>query len=105
MSWKRILADWKGSIPPEARRNDVETVIRHIFEKYEWNRRGSKIKVTDFRLLYYKNHINQNDRNIAIDGSFKIPTVSGRKIKGVYAKRILYMKEIVDYVDRILKGE
>lgn len=102
MNWKDILASWQDSIPKTEKRRIVENVIDKVFETCEW-KRGSKIKITDKRLLYYKNNVNREDDKVAVDGSFKIPVVNGRTVKGEYIKRILYMKEIIDLVERYRK--
>ena len=102
MSGKDILASWQDTVPKTEKRRNVESVINYAFKHWEWTK-SSKIKVTDERLLYYKNEVNPQDEKVAIDGSFKIPTVKGRTVKGFYIKKILYMKKIVDLVERYRK--
>jgi hypothetical protein len=103
MGWEDILNDWKKSIPTEERLNKVLNVVKNKFQKWDWMN-GSHIKITDNRLLQYKRKIRPQDKNVAIDGSFQIPTIKGRKVLGQYIQRILDMIEIVELCDQYLRG-
>jgi hypothetical protein len=98
MSCDERIEQWRQDIPCEERFETVENVLKEKFEKVEW-KRGSKIKITDNRLLIYK-RLRPGDADVALDGSFKIPTVKGRKVKGFYIRTILHMLDIIEAYER-----
>ena len=99
MGWQDILEEWRrDSIPVEERLNKVLSVVENVFlKKWEW-KSGTHIKVTDDRLLFYKKKIRSQDDKVAQDGSFQI-IVKNKLVKKLYIKRLLYMIEIIEYVN------
>ena len=103
MGWQNTLKGWQDSIPNEEKVRTVINVIEGVFQEWKWNKRGSHIIVTDNRLSYYKKKINPDDKRVPPTGSFHVPTVKGKKVKGYNLLKIIQMSKIVEAYERIKK--
>ena len=100
MGWQGTLKTWQNFIPVEERFNKVRSVLEYYFpEKWKFIR-GTHIKVTDDRLLFYKKVVYKQDDKVAPDGSFQI-IVKNNLVTKFYIKRLLYMIDIIEHVNNI----
>jgi len=90
----KILEAWKNHVPPEVPLDDVLQVIKARFERLILPD-GGHYKVFDSRLLRFQKMAPDYPME-CFNGTFHIPTLSGRKVKGKYVKRILNLLEIVE---------
>lgn len=103
MRCEDIVTGWQESTPNEEKVRTVINVIEEIFQECKWNKRGSHIIVTDNRLSYYRKKINQYDKRVPPSGSFHVPTVQGKKVKGYNLLKIIHMIKIVEAYERTRK--
>lgn len=94
MSADKILETWKAHVPPNVPLADVLLVIKNKFERLI-PPDGGHFKVFDSRLLRFQKMAPDYPME-CLNGTFHIPTLSGRKVKGKYVKRILDLLEIVE---------
>jgi hypothetical protein len=94
MSVEQVLESWKNHVPPVVPLADVLLVVKAKFERL-LPPDGGHYRVFDSRLLRFQN-MAPGYTNECLNGTFHIPTLSGRKVKGRYVKRILSLLEIVE---------
>ncbi len=100
MGWHDNLKWWQNFIPVEEKFNKVRSVLGNYFpKKWKWIR-GTHIKVTDDRLLFYKKVVNKRDDKVASDGSFQI-IVKNNLVTKFYIKRLLFMIDIIEHVNNV----
>jgi|GEM_PF-2198206 hypothetical protein len=97
MSCEQILNKWRRYIPPRVPLSDVIKVIQKKFEKYEYPKRGSHLKIYDSRLEWFIRS-NPGKIDFSYDGRFTIPIYKGKEVKKVYVKRILIIIDIMEEV-------
>lgn len=94
MSADKILEAWKNHVPTDVLLSDVLTVVEAKFEG-PITSKGGHYRVSDDRLLRFQKKFPDYPVE-CLDGTFHIPTIKGRKVKGRYVKRILDLLEIVE---------
>ena len=100
MSWQEIIREWRKNPPREESVRRVLTVLDNVFENRKDKMQGSHIVVEDSRLKFYKRNLRPEDRNISYDGSFHIPTIKGRRVKGYNIDKILHLIDIIEAYER-----
>jgi hypothetical protein len=94
MSADRILEAWESHVPADVLLSDVLTVVEAKFEG-PISSKGGHYRVFDSRLLRFQKMFPGHPIE-CLNGTFHIPTIKGRKVKGRYVKRILDLLEIVE---------
>lgn len=94
MSADKILEAWKVQVPPIVPLEDILLVVKAKFERLLPSE-GGHYRVFDSRLLRFQKMF-PDYRIECLNGTFHIPTLSGRKVKGRYVKRVIELLEIVE---------
>jgi hypothetical protein len=95
-SGDKILEAWRKFIPPEVPLDDVLLVVKAKFEQV-LPPQGSHYRIYDSRLERFTNLFPDHPR-ACLEGTFHIPTLKGRKVKGFYVKDILGFLEIAEFM-------
>jgi len=94
MSADKILEAWQTHVPPLVPLEDVLLVVEAKFEQL-LPPDGGHYRVYDSRLLRFQKMFPDHQTE-CLNGTFHIPTLSGRKVKAKYVKRVIDLLEIVE---------
>ena len=95
MSAEKILETWKAHVPPQVDLDDVLLVAREKFESVKTPTRGGHYKVSHGKLRKFAVANPEYMRDCPF-GIFDIPTVSGRRVKRYYVKRMIELINIIE---------
>ena len=85
---KRFI-EWKNNPPIEADVDEVKSLIKAFIGKecFIKDSKGSHIKIQHEKL--------KGIPDFGVDGRCHIPTKSGKKVKGIYIKKLINVIEII----------
>lgn len=97
MSVEKLLEAWKDHVPPRVPLDDALLVARQKFESVEPPRRGGHYRIFDGALkkAFERNPDALKDCPF---GTWPMPTVKGRWVKGYYIERMLELLGIIEYI-------
>lgn len=93
----KILEAWNAHVPPLTDLSDVLIVANEKFESVRLPTRGGHYKACHSKLKKFAD-ANPGYLRDCPFGVFDIPTVSGRKVKRYYVKRLL---ELIDLLEQM----